>query len=37
MSTEINQQYTVKKEPFYRPVGNEVEMYQAVSLKHFLT
>lgn len=23
------EQYTVKQEPFYRPVANEVELYQA--------
>ena len=29
MSEKIAEQYKVKTEPFYRPVSNEVELYQA--------
>ena len=29
MSTDIAKQYAIKKEPFYKPVGNEEELYQA--------
>lgn len=29
MNTQIANQYAVKKEPFYKPVGNEVELYEA--------
>jgi nitric oxide reductase NorQ protein len=29
MSTDIVEQYRIKTEPFYRPVANEVELYEA--------
>lgn len=29
MNTQITDQYAVKKEPFYKPVNNEVELYEA--------
>ena len=32
MSEKIAEQYKVKTEPFYRPVSNEVELYQACLL-----
>jgi len=29
MMNDLTEQYTVKREPFYRPVGNEVELFDA--------